>query len=102
MTCPKCHEENPASVMFCRRCHMTLRFACPACGHVQAHGATCDRCGVDFQKYVVMLQFRIEGQLKSARERTKSRNAIIRQVLLLPLTGGYSLIKFLKSAFERG
>jgi hypothetical protein len=101
MTCPKCFRENPDSARFCVRCHMTLRFICPACKHVQTHAGQCDRCGVDFQKYAVMMQFEMESSLRSDRERTRARSAILRHLLLFPLTGGYSLLKSMKSMFAR-
>ena len=101
MTCPKCHRENPDSANFCLRCHMTLRFVCPACRHIQSHPGQCDRCGVDFLKYVEVMQFQMEARLLEARERSRGRSSLLKQLLLLPLTGGYSLLKGIKSVFLR-
>jgi hypothetical protein len=101
MTCPKCLHENPDSARFCLRCHMTLRFTCPACKHTQTTGGRCNRCGVDFQKYTAMMQFQMESSLRSDRERNRARYSIFKHLLLFPLTGGCSLLKGVKSIFVR-
>jgi Double zinc ribbon len=97
MRCPKCQHENPETVQFCLRCHNTLRYICPACKHVQDHGVKCDSCGVDFMKYAMMLQFEMKKQSDQERERLKTRSSIIKQIILLPITGGFSLLKFFRS-----
>jgi hypothetical protein len=97
MICPKCQQENLESARFCGRCHMTLRFTCPACQHVQSHGNQCERCGVDFAKYISMLQFQMESDVRRERETRRARQNIIRHALLLPVTGGWSLLRSIKS-----
>lgn len=101
-TCPKCGQLNPQDARFCSRCHATLQFVCPACQHRQLRGGMCERCGVDFIKYALALQFQAEGEARRERERAKSRNALLKQLLLLPVTGGWSLMKYLKSALRDG
>ena len=49
---------------------------------------------MDFVKYAAMLVFQAKDVAQSEREKSKDRTAIIKQVLLLPITGGYSLIKY--------
>jgi len=95
MQCPKCKQDNAATAQFCTRCHTPLRYTCPACKHVQAHSGQCDQCGVDFAKYSAMLIFSAKETAERERERTRTRTSIVKQILLLPITGGYSLIKFL-------
>ncbi|HUZ46860.1 MAG TPA: hypothetical protein VMW54_09500 [Terriglobia bacterium] len=51
---------------------------------------------MDFLKYAAMLAFTSKTNLQQARSRKASRNEIIRQVLLLPITGGWSLLKFFR------
>jgi hypothetical protein len=97
MRCPKCQHENPESAQFCLRCHHTLRFVCPTCKHVQDHGGTCDSCGLDFTKYATMLQFQMKNQSDAEREKVRTRSAVIKQILLLPVTGGFSLLKFFRT-----
>ncbi len=95
--CPKCGRENAESARFCSHCHMTLRFTCPSCQHVQLQGGSCEECGVDLVKYAMMMQFQLESQVRREREEAKSRHALLKQAFLLPVTGGWSLLKYLKS-----
>jgi hypothetical protein len=50
---------------------------------------------VDFAKYAAMLVFKAQQDSDLARGRTRARAAIVKQILLLPITGGYSLVKYL-------
>ena len=93
MLCPKCGRETPASARFCVRCHATLRFACPVCKHAQTHGGACDSCGTDFAKYAVVLEMQLAAAAEAERKRRKSRATLVRQLVLLPVTGGLSLLK---------
>jgi Double zinc ribbon len=97
MLCPKCQTENPETLQYCRRCHNPLRYICPACKHVQDHGGKCDACGVDFMKYAMTLHFQMKKESDQKRERLKTRSSIIKQIILLPITGGFSLLKFFRS-----
>lgn len=100
MICPKCQHDNPGSPRFCQRCHMTLCFTCPACHHIQLHGGSCGQCGVDFAKFAAMMQFQMESDMRRERERIKARSNVMKQALLLPITGGWSLLKYMRSAFR--
>ncbi len=97
MQCPKCQFENPDTTRFCRRCHMTLLFICPACNHTQRQGGKCEQCGVDFIKYALVMQSQMEVQASRARDQARTRGALVKQALLLPLTGGLSLFKFVRT-----
>jgi Double zinc ribbon len=97
MVCPKCQRENSDTAQFCTRCHMTLRFVCPSCRHIQTHGGKCDACGLDFMKYAMTLQYELKTKADQERERLKTRSSILKQILLLPITGGFSLLKFFRS-----
>jgi len=97
MECPKCRQQNPETVQFCRRCHTPLRYVCPACRHVQPAGGKCEQCGVDFAKYAVMLQFQAQAQAEQAHRRLRTRTSILKHIVLLPVTGGLSLLKFLRA-----
>lgn len=96
MDCPKCHRNNPESAQFCLVCHAPLRFICPACKHVQLQGGKCEKCGVDFAKYLAMMHFQMKSEVDRDRERLRNRNAVFKQVLLLPITGGLSLLKYFR------
>lgn len=101
MQCPKCHHENRQGVQFCTRCHTPLRFTCPSCGHVQQQGGKCERCGVDFAKYAAMLVFQASADVQDRRRRSQERASLAKQILLVPLTGGLSLLRYLFSRFRR-
>lgn len=93
MLCPKCGRETPSTAWFCIRCHATLRFTCPTCKHAQTHGGACDSCGTDFAKYALVLEMQLAGAAEAERNRHRSRAMLIRQLVLLPVTGGLSLLK---------
>jgi uncharacterized membrane protein YvbJ len=101
MQCPKCHRENSDKAQFCMRCHTTLRFVCPACRHVQDHAGKCDRCGVDFAKYAAMVVLRAEQGAGEKRRRSHEKALLARHIILIPVTGGLSLLKYLVSRFRR-
>jgi len=61
---------------------------------VQLQGGKCEKCGVDFAKYAAMLVFRAQDDAQRGRSKAKGRAAIWKQVLLFPITGGLSLIKY--------
>ena len=94
MQCPKCGQANPEAAQFCTRCHAPLRFVCPACKHAQSHGGKCDQCGVDFAKYVGVLMFQAKTESDKRSQRIRKRSALLKQLFLLPLTGGLSLFKY--------
>ena len=95
MLCPKCRQENPDSAQFCRRSHAPMKYVCPACRNVQSEGGKCQKCGVDFAKYGAMLAFKAQQEADQARAQMRSRTGWVKQLLLLPITGGISLVKFL-------
>lgn len=100
MVCPKCQQENSDTAQFCTRCHMTLRFVCPSCKNIQRHGGTCDKCGLDFMKYAMTLQYEMQAKADKDRARLRGRSSIFKQILLLPVTGGFSLLKYFREKFR--
>ena len=102
MLCPKCQHENLEAARFCVRCHAPLRYVCPACKNVQAEGGKCEKCGVDFAKYAAMLAFRAQQDTQQSRERLRSRAGLLKQILLLPVTGGISFVKYLLEQIRGG
>lgn len=97
MQCSKCGQENPGTAQFCRACHTPLRYTCPSCKHAQAHGGKCEQCGLDFGKYALAVQFQMKTQVDQSRKRAKARAALIKQIILIPITGGLSLFKYIRS-----
>jgi hypothetical protein len=97
MPCPKCGQENPDTGKFCLRCHSPLSYTCPSCKHVQTQGGKCEQCGLDFTKYAAVLQFQMKATADQTRRRSTERSALIKQILLLPITGGFSLFKYIRA-----
>ena len=101
-TCARCGQNNPASAQFCVRCHMALHLTCPACGHVQESGSACEKCGVNFAKYAAMILAQKEIEAQREREHTRARQTLWKQILLLPVTGGFSLLRYLLAKARNG
>ena len=94
--CPKCGADAREVARFCQRCHMTLRYSCPACKHEQRKGGSCEKCGVDFLKYITAVVDAKRDSRDVAQERLESRTGLVKNVLMIPLTGGLSLLKLLR------
>lgn len=93
--CPKCGADARDVARFCPRCHTTLRYTCPACAHEQRHGGTCEKCGVDFVKYLNAVVSTEKTKSDAVHERLQSRSNFIVNLLLIPVTGGLHLVKYL-------
>lgn len=87
---------------FCQRCHMTLRFTCPACKHEQRQGGKCEKCGVDFLKYITSVVAVQKGQADLEHDRLEERSNLLKNILLTPFTMGIPLIRQLISVSRRG
>jgi len=92
--CPKCAADAREVARFCPRCHATLRFECPACKHEQRKGGACEKCGVDFVKYIGAVVAGKKAQADQVHDRIELRTNMIKHVLLLPVTGGLSLFRY--------
>jgi hypothetical protein len=94
--CPKCGADAREVARFCQRCHMTLRYTCPACKNEQRKGGSCEKCGVDFLKYIVAVVDAKKDTRDLAQERLERRSSLVKNVLAIPLTGGLSLLTLLR------
>jgi hypothetical protein len=101
MECPKCGQTVRDVATFCTRCHMTLRFKCPACQNEQRHGGTCDKCGVDFLKYGAALIAQSRAKTDAEHDRLEGRSNLLKNLLFIPLTGGISLVRQLLVTKDR-
>ena len=99
--CPKCAADAREVARFCPRCHATLRFECPACKHEQRKGGACEKCGVDFVKYIGAVVAGKKAEADEVHDRIERRTGIIKQVFLLPLTGGLSLFRYFFGVSKR-
>lgn len=50
---------------------------------------------MDFAKYVGVLMFQAKTESDKQSERLRQRSGMFKQILLLPITGGLSLLKYL-------
>jgi zinc-ribbon domain len=92
--CPKCGTEARDVARFCPRCHTTLRFECPSCGNRQRAGSKCEKCGIDFIKYIGAVVAGKKAEADAIHERLENRTNFLKAFLLLPFNGGLSLIRF--------
>jgi hypothetical protein len=70
-----------------------LRFECPACKHEQRHGGTCEKCGVDFLKYITAVISAKKAEADVEHDRLEQRSTLMRNLLLTPFTLGIPLIR---------
>jgi hypothetical protein len=99
--CPKCKADARDVARFCPRCHNTLRFQCPACSHEQRQGGKCDQCGVDFLKYVGAVVAGKKAEADMLHDRIEQRSDLIKNLLWVPITGGFSLMRQLFGPAKR-
>jgi hypothetical protein len=102
MKCPKCGTEARDVARFCRRCHATLRYECPSCKHQQHQGGKCEKCGVDFLKYVTAIVAAQQPPADAEHERLEQRARLIHNLLLIPMTLGIPLLRDLFAASRKG
>lgn len=93
--CPKCGSNAREVARFCPRCHATLRYRCPSCKHEQRQGGQCEKCGVNFLKYVTAVAGAKRAEVDAVNERLYQRSELAKNILLIPLTGGLSLVRLL-------
>jgi hypothetical protein len=72
---------------------MTLRFECPACHHEQSQGGKCEKCGVDFLKYISAVVAVKKDEADAIHDKFARRSSILTQAFWVPATGGLSLLK---------
>jgi hypothetical protein len=99
--CPKCGAAVREVARFCQRCHMTMRFDCPACGNKQRTGVKCQKCGINFVKYIGAVVAAKQPEQDTLEAKMDRRSALLKNVLAIPLTGGLKLFKQLFHASNR-
>ena len=101
MNCPRCNTEVRDVARFCQRCHATLRYQCPACKHEQRQGGKCEKCGVDFLKYIVAVMRTKKDEAELAHEQLERRSSLLKNILLMPFNMGIPLIRDLLSGSRK-
>lgn len=93
MNCPKCATSASDAAQFCPRCHATLLYECPACKHQQRQGGACEKCGVDFMKYVTAVVAAQKSKADAEHERLEKRSRLMRNLMLSPFNMGIPLLR---------
>jgi hypothetical protein len=86
MKCPKCGAEAREVARFCQRCHATLRFSCPSCGHEQRQGGVCEKCGTNFLKYINAVVAMKKVGADAIHDRFERRSSLLTNTIWLPFT----------------
>ena|ERR1700730_14213844 len=95
MQCPKCGSAARDIARFCPRCHATLRYQCPSCAYEQRHGGACEKCGIDFLKYIGAVVVAKKPEVDALEERIERRSTLLKNILWTPFTLGIPLIRSL-------
>jgi hypothetical protein len=91
--CPKCGSDVRDVARFCQRCHHTMRYECPSCHHQQRTGGTCEKCGIDFLKYIGAVMSQKHAETDAMHERFEQRSNFMKNLLYLPFTLGFPIIR---------
>jgi uncharacterized membrane protein YvbJ len=86
---------------FCQRCHMTMRFECPSCGNKQRTGVKCEKCGINFVKYIGAVVAAKQAEEDTIEAKLDRRSTFLKNLFAVPFTGGISLLKQLFRSSKR-
>jgi hypothetical protein len=70
-----------------------LRYQCPSCKHEQRHGGACEKCGVDFLKYITAVVAAKKTKADVEHERLEQRSKLMKNVVMIPFTLGIPLLR---------
>jgi hypothetical protein len=93
LKCPKCGSDVREVARFCQRCHHTMRYECPSCHHQQRTGGQCEKCGIDFLKYIGAVMSQKHTETDAMHERFEQRSNFMKNLLYLPFTLGFPIIR---------
>jgi hypothetical protein len=93
LKCPKCGADVREVARFCQRCHHTMRYECPSCHHQQRTGGQCEKCGIDFLKYIGAVMSQKHTETDAMHERFEQRSNFMKNLLYLPFTLGFPIIR---------
>jgi zinc-ribbon domain len=91
--CPKCGTDVREVARFCQRCHHTMRYECPSCHNQQRTGGKCEKCGIDFLKYIGAVVTQKQAQADAIHDRLEQRSTLMKNILWMPFTLGYPIIR---------
>lgn len=78
-----------------------MRYECPACGHQQRTGGNCDKCEINFIKYVGAVVAGKRAQADAIHDKIEQRSTLLKNLLFIPFTGGITLIRQLLVGHNR-
>lgn len=93
VNCPKCGTAVRQVARFCPRCHSTMRYQCPSCGNEQRHGGTCEKCGIDFLKYIGAVVAAKQAEADAIHEKLERRSTLLKNILWTPFTFGIPVLR---------
>ncbi len=70
-----------------------MRFECPSCHNKQRTGVTCEKCGINFVKYIGAVVAAKQTEQDTIQAKLDRRSAFLKNLVALPLTGGLSLFR---------
>jgi hypothetical protein len=91
--CPKCGSDVREVARFCQRCHHTMRYECPSCHNQQRTGGKCEKCGIDFLKYIGAVVTQKQAEADVFHERMEQRSTLMKNILWIPFTLGFPIIR---------
>jgi hypothetical protein len=91
--CPKCGTDVRDVARFCQRCHHTMRYECPSCHNQQRTGGKCEKCGIDFLKYIGAVVTQKQAEADVFHERIEQRSTLMKNILWMPFTLGFPIIR---------
>jgi hypothetical protein len=91
--CPKCGTDVREVARFCQRCHHTMRYECPSCHNQQRTGGNCEKCGIDFLKYIGAVVTQKQAEADAIHDRIEQRSTLMKNILWMPFTLGYPIIR---------
>jgi len=80
---------------------MTMRFDCPSCGNKQRTGVNCEKCGINFVKYIGAIVAAKKPEEDTIEAKLERRSALLKSIVAIPLTGGLKLFKQIFNASNR-
>ena len=91
--CSKCGTDVREVARFCQRCHHTMRYECPSCHNQQRTGGKCEKCGIDFLKYIGAVVTQKQAEADAFHERIEQRSTLMKNILWMPFTLGFPIIR---------
>ena len=61
-----------------------MRFECPACRHSQRTGGKCEKCGVDFIKYIGAVVAAKKPEADAIQDKFEQRSTFMKNLVVCP------------------